>query len=718
MKYWLLTSEFPPLFGGGISTYCIETVNMLCQEGYDVTVFIQDYSISKSEIQTQNDFRIVRFNPNKYFTADFLGYEANLSYAFAKTIQEYAEKEGLPDLVEAQEYMGIAYYLLQFKYLNYPLFKDLKVVITLHAPSFLYLEYNKINSYKFPYFWVGEMEKFCIRAADQLISPSAYLIDEVKSRMDIEDKIIPVVANPFKCKNEINQLTNKYNKNKIVFFGKLTPQKGCLELINYFKKIWEKDSLLELHMIGGGNHLYHPEGIDMIDFIEKKFQNEIQLGKLKLLGSIPPSRIQEEINDANIIVIPSTVDNLPYTVLEMMSLGKIVLASKQGGHSEVIINGVNGYLFSHLEQDSFEESINTVLSLNETQRQKISLNAIETIQKDFNYQTIYSKKKTHLNKLKEGNSYIKEFPYILPKNKTNTQSDSSDSQLLSVIVPYYNMGKYVDETIASIKSSNYKEIEIIIVNDGSNDASSIDILNKYRNQENISVIDQINSGLSATRNKGASYAKGKYLAFLDSDDTVTADYYQKAINALQQLINVSFVGCWANYFDENNGYWPAFVPEPPYLLVHNPINSSALVYKKEAFLAHGMNDSSFIYGMEDYDSVINLVKNGCNGVVLPEPLWNYRIRKNSMARQFTTEKELYLYRLISSKHKDFYSKHAQDVVNLLNSNGPGIFFDNPTISYELKQSGILRKILTPKMILFIKSQPLLRKIAITLKRFL
>ena len=271
MKYFLLTSEFPPDYGGGISTYCLETINMLTHYKHEVTVFTPNYSISKIEIKQKNNFRIVFFNPNKYYTTSFLGFEANLSYAFSQVVKEIIENEGAPDIIESQEYLGIAYYLLQFKWLQYPLFKDLKVLITLHAPSFLYWEYNKVNMHQFPYFWIGEMERFCIKSADMLISPSQYLVEEIKSRVDISDKEIHIVKNPFNIDNKIERVN--IIKNKIVFFGKLTPQKGCLELLNYFKLLWDKGFIYPLFMIGGGNHLYHPEGIDMIDFIKRNYKS-------------------------------------------------------------------------------------------------------------------------------------------------------------------------------------------------------------------------------------------------------------------------------------------------------------------------------------------------------------------------------------------------------------------------------------------------------------
>jgi hypothetical protein len=125
------------------------------------------------------------------------------------------------------------------------------------------------------------------------------------------------------------------------------------------------------------------------------------------------------------------------------------------------------------------------------------------------------------------------------------------------------------------------------------------------------------------------------------------------------------------------------------------INSSALVYKKNHFITFGLNDPKMIYGMEDYDSVIGMIKHGARGISIPDKLWNYRVRKNSMQQSFNQNKQLFLYEKIASKHADFFNQYGGEVSLLLNSNGPGIGFDNPTkivyqpssfFSFEWKRS--------------------------------
>ena len=98
-------------------------------------------------------------------------------------------------------------------------------------------------------------------------------------------------------------------------------------------------------------------------------------------------------------------------------------------------------------------------------------------------------------------------------------------ELISVIVPVYNVESYVAECIESIQNQTYMNLEIILVNDGSTDASG-DICDQYAAyDERIKVIHQENGGLSAARNTGIEAANGDYIAFVDSDDYVGLTLY-------------------------------------------------------------------------------------------------------------------------------------------------------------------------------------------------
>lgn len=104
---------------------------------------------------------------------------------------------------------------------------------------------------------------------------------------------------------------------------------------------------------------------------------------------------------------------------------------------------------------------------------------------------------------------------------------------LSIIIPVYNLEDYIVKTLDSLLNINFSnKFEIIAVNDGSTDSSEI-ILNQYKERyENIIVISIPNGGVSNARNLGIKKANGEYVTFVDGDDTVNPDFYEKAVHEL------------------------------------------------------------------------------------------------------------------------------------------------------------------------------------------
>ena len=709
MKYWLLTTEFPPQYGGGIGTYCYQWCTLLHNHKHLVTVFIPDKNEKLYREKFHNNIRVVHFSPYLENTSSILGYETMISYSFAKIVEIYMLKEGVPDWVESQEYNGIAYYILQKKHLHYPLFRDLKVLITCHCPSFITFEHNHINTFQLPYFWIGEMERFCMKAADHCISPSKYLMDNIHIKYPGLVEHFSVLHNPY----HPNHVADKKREllNEVLVIGKLSPAKGILQTLKTFDKLWSKGFPYKLKLIGDQNYFYHAAGTTTEVFIKKKYGYHLKSGMLIIAGMVDPENLQTEIDQANIILVPSTVENLPYTVIEGMSKGKIVVASDQGGQRELITDGVNGFLFNNDDVHSLENKLQFASSLPGDKRLVIGAEAEKVIVEKCDPQNYYFKKMELLNNVVPASNET--FPFIKEKQINHGDDQSATNELLSVIIPFYNMGIYIDDTIQSIYASDYKHLEIIIVNDGSTERESIKKLEQLA-EKGIKIIHQSNQGLAAARNYGAKEAAGQFLAFLDADDMISNTYYSKAIEVLQCKSNVSFVGCWVQYFGESKNQWPSFNPEPPYILFHNMVNSSGLVYKRESFLKAGLNDSRFIYGMEDYDSVLNLIEHGYRGVVIPEFHFYYRVRKNSMARGFNKSNMAYLYQLLIQKHEKIYTEYATDVANLLNVNGPGYQYENPTLDYHIHPGNSIYNRFMRKLKVKVKQQPFLRKVALSI----
>lgn len=122
--------------------------------------------------------------------------------------------------------------------------------------------------------------------------------------------------------------------------------------------------------------------------------------------------------------------------------------------------------------------------------------------------------------------------------------------IVSVIIPVYNVEKYLDDCLASVCTQTMKEIEIILVDDGSTD-SSAEICKKWADKDlRMRFISQPNQGVSVARNTGIKASRGEWIAFIDSDDWIDPDYLEKLYGcAVKNNADISICGFYFNYPD-------------------------------------------------------------------------------------------------------------------------------------------------------------------------
>ena len=121
---------------------------------------------------------------------------------------------------------------------------------------------------------------------------------------------------------------------------------------------------------------------------------------------------------------------------------------------------------------------------------------------------------------------------------------------ISVILPVFNVEKYLNKCIDSILNQTFKYFELIIINDGSTDNSGTICNNYFKSDSRIKVINQENLGLSVARNKGIDLAKGKYITFIDSDDYIDSKYFEILYTIIEKN-NADIVMCNKIDFKEN-----------------------------------------------------------------------------------------------------------------------------------------------------------------------
>jgi glycosyltransferase involved in cell wall biosynthesis len=227
---------------------------------------------------------------------------------------------------------------------------------------------------------------------------------------------------------------------------------------------------------------------------------------------------------------------------------------------------------------------------------------------------------------------------------------------VSVIIPCYNQGEYVDEAVDSVLAQTFQDLEIIIINDGSTDEFTNKKLKNY-NKPKTRVIHTENQGLAAARNNGIRASGGEYIFPLDADDKIANTYIDKAVKILDENKKIGILYCEAEFFGEQSGKWDLPCYNIFEFLKRNLIFCSAF-YKRTDYNKTNGYDSNMIYGWEDWDFWLSLIEKGIEVFRIPETLFYYRIHSNSMVRKMDIDKQNYLQSIVVRNHPILYAYNA------------------------------------------------------------
>ena len=239
--------------------------------------------------------------------------------------------------------------------------------------------------------------------------------------------------------------------------------------------------------------------------------------------------------------------------------------------------------------------------------------------------------------------------------------------LISIIVPTYNVEKYIRTCIESILAQTYRNVEVIIVNDGSTDQSLAVISDLICSHHNVKVINQKNQGLSVARNTGIDVATGKYIAFVDADDKIMPGF----VSSLYQIADKTGADIVRGSFRDFNGNIPkAWVPD-----FNVPTNCGTIVldqflssnisfvvwssiYRLDFINSNHIRFTPGILFEEDADFTIRAYMLAKLVATSPEPNYAYRIRQGSIlttnnAQKMSLSEEKVISQFISMlKHEE------------------------------------------------------------------
>ena len=240
--------------------------------------------------------------------------------------------------------------------------------------------------------------------------------------------------------------------------------------------------------------------------------------------------------------------------------------------------------------------------------------------------------------------------------------------MISIIVPVYNVEKYITKCLESIVNQDYKDFELILVNDGSKD-NSINLANGYLKDKDIkwSIINKENGGLASARNAGLKVAKGEYISFIDSDDYISTDFLTTLLQALIKE-NADYSFCAFEFvkkqeidIDSNDKEILFNKDELLKTFLKRTINFvvPSMLFKKEFLDKNELSFNEALRFSEDQPFIWNVILNTNKAIYLYKKMYGYYIRENSIMTSTSLDKIINSFKEYSTYTKDLFSKYPE-----------------------------------------------------------
>ena len=231
---------------------------------------------------------------------------------------------------------------------------------------------------------------------------------------------------------------------------------------------------------------------------------------------------------------------------------------------------------------------------------------------------------------------------------------SMPGRRVSVVIPCYNGGAYLGDALASLRAQTYRDFEVIVVDDGSDDAETLRVLDGLGLDARL--VRQDNRGLPAARNAGMAAAGGALVLPLDCDDGLEPDFLERTVAALDSDPDAAFAFSHLRLTGERQGvlakdynfFTQLFLNQLPY----------CLLMRKQTWERLGGYDETMRRGYEDWEFNIRAGANGLFGVCVPEALFRYRVSGAGMLKSISNRLHAELWRDIQDRNPDLYGPRA------------------------------------------------------------
>jgi O-antigen biosynthesis protein len=624
LKICIASCEFiGPVRNGGIGTAYTAMARALLQAGHQVTLFYtqgekcEDQTIAHWEnFYRQAGFRFVArpTDPALRIDAPPHAVSAYETYRWLKD-QEF-------DLVHFPEWGGDAYYSLLAKHQGIAFNRTLFCVGT-HSPTAWLKEANS-ELYSQPRdLEVDFMERRCVALADIVVSPCQYMLDwmrengfELPVRSFVRQNFLPASARG----GTVSNCPPTQPVAEIIFFGRLETRKGIELFCDALDRLLGLPQLKNVGITFLGKAAT-VGGRDSRAYIQNR------AGKwpwtFKIINDLDqPGAMRYLQQPGRLAVIPSLMENSPYTVLECLGSRIPFLASRVGGISELIAP-------EDLVHATFLPRATDLAALMEHTLSVGERAWTPAVVADVNESAWVA---WHDGLLDSGIAKLSPPITSPPKNPRVT-----------VCVAHFNRPQLLKQALASLAGQDYENFEVIVVDDGSTSGEAIQYLAElepWLASRQWHLIRQENRYLSAARNTGARAATGEYLMFMDDDNFAKVEEISTFVKVARQT-GADIVTAGMDYFEgaappaagpKTVTRWMPLGAAAAAGFFRNVFGDANCLIRKSTF--EQLGGFTEIHGVthEDWEFFAHAVLAGAHLEVIPEALFHYRYTPGSMIR--------------------------------------------------------------------------------------
>jgi glycosyltransferase involved in cell wall biosynthesis len=624
----LVSRELYPYVGGGIAPIVAQTARTLARVAEVIVFTSADHREYHERLAAVGDERLLPAAVRVVFVdepaSDDIGaaytymhaYSARVHFALRET---YGDRG--PDLIEFPDYLGEGFVTIQDRHTDAPWLRNTLVCVRLHTSSEITSILDGRVSDEFGARAMFELERYSLRHADRVLWSGGDVLGTYQ-RLYGEDALAPACKIPDALLEEPSGAAGRREPLtddrplRLLYLGRMERRKGVQNLVNALQRLDRRDWCLTLL---GADTDTGPLGTSLRTVLE------VGIGKndrFKFADPIPRAQVGAVIEDHDVVVVPSLWECWPNVVREALSHNRPVLATPVGGLTEMVQPGRSGWLTRDTSTDGILEAIRDLL----TRRSEV-----EALIDD-------GKPKEVVTELANSERLLREYQELVAEGRPPRPRRRPRSRLVTVVVPYFRLEDYVGETLASIEAQTHRDLEIIIVNDGSlreEDAVVFDLASELPLRH----ITQPNSGLGAARNLGISQALGEYVLPLDADDVISPTFVARCLDALDADADLAYVTTWAQFMDANGdpfgdelagylpiGNWSTLIDTA------NVGGTCSSVFRRRVF-DRGFRYSPELTSYEDWLLYWELHLAGLHGAIIPERLFQYRVRERSMMRE-------------------------------------------------------------------------------------